>query len=60
MKLRELNRTPVTVTELGFGAAMTGNFYRAISDHVRSRRNRAAAVRLCAGDSSQMHLQRRH
>jgi aryl-alcohol dehydrogenase-like predicted oxidoreductase len=60
MKLRELNRTPVTVTELGFGAAVRGNLYRPISDQRRSRRYRAAAVRLCAGDWSQMHLQRRH
>jgi D-threo-aldose 1-dehydrogenase len=32
MKTRKLNGTPVTVTELGFGAAVIGNLYRAISD----------------------------
>ena len=32
MKTRKLNRTQVIVTELGFGAAVIGNLYRAISD----------------------------
>ena len=32
MKTRKLNGTPVIVTELGFGAAVIGNLYRAISD----------------------------
>ena len=32
MKTRKLNGTQVIVTELGFGAAVIGNLYRAISD----------------------------
>jgi aryl-alcohol dehydrogenase-like predicted oxidoreductase len=42
------------------GSWLAANLYRAISDQGRSRRNRAAAVRLCAEDSSQMHRQRGH
>ena len=45
MKTREVNRTPVTATELGFGAAVIGNLYRAISDQEPVEATWAAGIR---------------
>ena len=45
MKTRKLNGTQVIVTELGFGAAVIGNLYRAISDEEAVEAASAAGIR---------------